>query len=48
MINNEKWNYPDIANPTSRDDEIVKMAKDVNCKEDDLIILSFAKGWFVE
>jgi len=48
MINNEKWNYPDSANPSSTEAEIVKMVKDVNCIEADLKIFGFVKGWLVE
>ena len=47
-INDEKWNYPDSSNPTSTESEIVKIVKDANCIEDDLITFGFVKGWVVD
>lgn len=47
-INDEKWNYPDSANPTSTETEIVKIVNNANCKEDDLVTFGFVKGWAVD
>ncbi|MDQ2719941.1 MAG: hypothetical protein M3Z26_09325 [Bacteroidota bacterium] len=47
-INDEKWNYPDSSNPTSTEQEIIDNATRANCKEDDLILYGFVKGWTVQ
>ena len=44
-INDLKWCYPDSANPTSTEDEIVAICKNANCNEDDLLLFGLQKGW---
>jgi hypothetical protein len=45
----EKWTKLLELQEKSVDHKIeLIMAKDVNCKEDDLIIFGFVKGWLVE
>ncbi len=48
LINNEKWNYAEnigIGENMSTEREIKKMIESAQCKEDELIMFGFSKGW---